>query len=355
LKRLIASLFLILAAPVTQAAEVVFSEEERAFILSHGLWPQETLRDPSNRYSGDAKAIALGKALFSDQRLSGAGDLSCAGCHEPHNHFADGLALSMGQERLDRNTLALANLGGLRWYGWGGGSDNLWAQSLRPILDAREMDATVAGVAARVRADADLREGYRQALGNDPERDGDEALVVNLAKALAAYQEVLVTPRTAFDRFRDGLAVDDAAAMAAYPEAAKRELKIFAGREQCSFCHAGAAFSNGEFHDIGRPFFVKGSKVDPGRYAGVKTIRKSLYTRAGAFSDEAPETAAKAPSQFLVLKHRNWGGGDGGCRRCGTWPTPRPICMTARWRRWRTRCAITPKSTWNGCILTVSL
>ncbi len=294
-------------AAFAQGEEVAFSVEERGLILWHGPWPPAFKADPSNRFSGDAKAIAFGKGLFGDRRLSGAGDFACADCHEPGNHFADGLPLTMGQERLHRNTTALANLAGQRWFGWGGGSDNLWAQSLRPILNEREMNSSVAGVAAMVRGDGALAADYQAALGSAPGEDDDETLAINLAKALAAYQEVLVTPRTAFDRFRDALATRDEAGMVAYPAAAKRGLKIFVGEGRCSFCHSGPAFSNGEFHDIGRLFFVGGGKVDPGRYTGVQAVRASPYTRAGPFSDEPRATAAKAPSQFLVLNHRNWG------------------------------------------------
>jgi cytochrome c peroxidase len=296
---------LTLASPAL--AEVAFTDEERAFILSHGPWPPTFRGDPSNRFSGDTRAIAFGKALFSDRRLSGAEDFSCADCQQPANHFADGLPLTMGQNRLDRNTPTLANLSGLRWYGWSGGNDNLWAQSLRPMLDPREMNASPAVIAARVRAAADLAGAYKVMTGHPSGDDDDETVAVTLAKALAAYQEILVTPRTAFDRYRDGLDSGDAQAIEAYPEAAKRGLNIFAGEGRCSLCHFGPAFSNGEFHDVGRRFFIDGGRVDPGRYTGIKAIRQSPYTRAGRFSDEPEASAHQAPSQFVGLNHRNWG------------------------------------------------
>ena len=40
-------------------------------------------RDTTNRVDGNPQAIALGKALFSDTRLSGDGKFSCASCHDP--------------------------------------------------------------------------------------------------------------------------------------------------------------------------------------------------------------------------------------------------------------------------------
>ena len=302
--------FLALAVVLNHAAaesDVELTEEEYGFVLSHGPWPPEFTPDPSNRFSGDQAAIAFGKSLFSDRRLSGTNDLSCADCHHPGNFFADGLPRPVGREKLDRNTISIANLAGQRWYGWTGGADNLWAQSLRPILDPREMAATAAGVAARVRSDRDLRATYAAVFGEGAGKSSDETLLVNLAKALAAYQETLVTAPTPFDRFRRGLVEGDEAAIQAYPASAKRGLKLFTGRGRCSFCHFGPLFSNGEFHDIGRPFFVDGRKVDPGRYAGVTALKASPYTRAGSFSDEPASSARRSPANFLVLNHRNWG------------------------------------------------
>ena len=59
-------------------------------------------------------------------------------------------------------------------------------------------------------------------------------VLVNVAKALAAYQETIVTGRTPFDEFRDAARErSDRGAMARYPAAAQRGLKIFVGKGQC--------------------------------------------------------------------------------------------------------------------------
>ena len=54
------------------------------------------------------------------------------------------------------------------------------------------------------RRHADLREAYTRVFGAPP-GDDDERVAVDLAKALAAYQETLFSPRTGFDAFRDAL------------------------------------------------------------------------------------------------------------------------------------------------------
>ena len=40
--------------------------------------------------------VELGRLLFFDKILSGNRDVSCAPCHHPLSHTADGLSLSLG-------------------------------------------------------------------------------------------------------------------------------------------------------------------------------------------------------------------------------------------------------------------
>jgi cytochrome c peroxidase len=107
----------------------------------------------------------------------------------------------------------------------------------------------------------------------------DATVLVNLAKALATYQATLVSPRTRFDDFRDALARGDKAAAARYPAPARRGLKLFVGVGQCFVCHAGPMFTNGEFGDVGRPFFTADG-IDPGRWGGLQLLLASPYNRA---------------------------------------------------------------------------
>ena len=188
---------------------VEFSAEERALIALHGPWPPATPPDSSNRVSGNAAAIRLGERLFFDHDLGGDAGFSCASCHDPGRAFSDGQDTARGRVRLQRNTPTLFNLKGNRWFGWGGETDSLWAQTIRPILSPAEMAATPAQVQALLAGNPRYRDYYRQAFGSDPDDDASETVLVNAAKALAAYQETLVSPRTPFDDFRDALLRDD--------------------------------------------------------------------------------------------------------------------------------------------------
>ncbi len=285
--------------------------EELRNIQRHGPWPQPVPRDPSNRASGRAEAIALGRALFFDARLSPRGDLSCAACHQPGRALTDGRDRAQGggpaRPRLDRNAPGLWNAAHARWFGWDGGADSLWSFALRPLLHADEMDATPAHVAQVLRSDATLACRYRKAFGRDvPPAAAAESALVDAAKALAAYLETLVSGKSAFDEFRDARVRGDAAAVVRYPAAARRGLALFTGKGQCSVCHFGPNFSNGEFHNIGVPHLVEPGRVDPGRHGGIKRVREDKYNLLGAFSDDAAR-ASGSRTLHLAESHVSYG------------------------------------------------
>ena len=299
---------LVLLASIAAGAQPLQSplhDDDIPRILAHGPWPPAPLRDPSNRVSGMPEAIAFGAALFRDARLSRDGSLSCASCHQQERAFGDGLPRAQGLQPGTRNTPNLANLGQQRWFGWDGANDNLWAQSLRPLLDAREMGASLAQLARTARTRPDLSAAYRRVFGQPPDAD-DERVAVDLAKALAAYQETLLTPRTPFDDFRDAVACGDRQGAAAYPAAAQRGLALFLGRGRCYVCHGGPNFSNGEFGDIGMPYFIGNGQVDPGRHGGIRALQRSRYNLLGPFNDDAARRSA-TPTRHVLLEHRHYG------------------------------------------------
>jgi len=276
-----------------------FSEAELRRILQHGPWPPPASRDPSNRVSGNAGAIAFGEKLFFESRLSAKGSISCGTCHVPERGWSDGRKLGVGLVEVDRNTPTVQNVRTHRWFGWDGSSDNLWSQSIRPLLDAREMGMTERQVAEAVRNDADLACRYEKAFGARPPAD-DAAVLVAVGKALAAFQETLVSGRTPFDDFRDALANGNHKAAARYPQDAQKGLRIFAGKGNCSLCHFGPNFTHGEFHEIGIPVFKKAGGVDWGRYDGIKRLRANRFNLLGPFNDD-PARADGMSTRHVAL------------------------------------------------------
>jgi len=295
-------LLALLLAVATQAA--AFTDAEVRAIASHGPWPPAFRADPSNRVSGNPQAIDLGERLFFERRLSADGEQSCSRCHLPERNWTDGEQRARGIALVDRNTPSLSNVRLQRWFGWDGAHDSLWSQAIRPILDAKEMGSSAARVAQLLREDADLSCRYRKAFGAPA--GSDEKVLVDAVKAIAAFQETMMSGRSAFDDFRDALVKGDKAGVAKYPETARRGLALFIGKGSCNTCHVGSAFTNGEFHDTGIPFFIEPGRVDPGRSGGIKKLLADRFNLLGPYNDDPKRTTATS-TRHVVPEHRNFG------------------------------------------------
>jgi cytochrome c peroxidase len=195
-------------------------------------------------------SVAMGKALFFDERLSRDGTVSCASCHFPERAFSDTLPLSLGVDGLPgmRNAAPLTNLAWHSGYFRDGGVPTLEQQAIAPIHDPLEMDFSI------TRAAADLRnlEPYatlsRRAYGKPME-------AYELTRALAAYQRTLVSGWSRYDRYLGG----DAGALTASEQ---NGLALFRSDAlNCTACHGGFDLSDHGYHNVGQYL----SYADPGR------------------------------------------------------------------------------------------
>ncbi len=304
---------LLLASFSANSQTIEFSADELARILSLGPWPPAApgRKDPSNRVSGDAGAIEFGKQLFNSPKLSVNGEISCNTCHKPELGFSDGRDRSQGLSRHDRNSQSLWNVDLQRWFGWDGGADSLWAASIRPILTPHEMGANAEHVHKQIVENSQWRGQYQSLFGSP---GLSEEVLANVGKSLASYLETLRSPRTAFDRFRDGLAAGQNPGKDVFPDGARRGLQIFAGRGNCTVCHFGPALSNGEFHDVAIPFLIEPGRVDPGRYAGIRRVKADPFNLLGRYNDQKDDGGnPQAPlpeslkTQTVQFAHRHWG------------------------------------------------
>lgn len=290
-----------------------FSQQERALIATHGPWPATPTVDASNAISNQPLAALLGKTLFFDAALSPSGSMSCASCHQPDKYFADGLPVAQGVSLLERNTPSLLNAAQHTWFGWGGESDSLWSHSIIPLIAKDEMASSAEFIQQTMTQSDNYKEQYTAIFSASPREHTSEQVLVNIAKALAAYQQTLVTPPSEFDTFKEAILNDNLQQAVNYSLSAQRGLKLFIGKGNCSVCHFGANFSNGEFADIGVPFFTK-TGVDAGRYNGIKKVKASPYNRLGQYNDAIINNAQIDNAQnntqrtaSVTLRHRNWG------------------------------------------------
>ncbi len=288
------------------ATELLLNKDAIDKVLRHGPWPMPAKDDVSNRVSGQAGAIEFGRALFFDKRLSRSGTVACSSCHQPERGWSDGKARAGGLARLDRNTQSLFNVRYNRWFGWDGRNDSLWGHSLGPILDKREMGMTAETVAAFIRDNKAYARQYQAVFQRAVDEVPVVDLLVDLAKAMAAFQETLVSGQTEFDAFRNALARGDKKAAARYPKSAQRGLDIFVGKGKCHFCHTGPLFTNGEFANAGMRYFIGPGKVDEGRFGGINKVRSSPFNLLGRYNDDLTRATAWATRQ-VKQTHNTFG------------------------------------------------
>lgn len=241
--------------------------------------------DPSNAYDTDPRAVALGRRLFFDPRLSANGALACATCHPAASSFQDRKPTAAGLGPLPRRSMPLLGVAYNTWFFWDGRKDSLWAQAATPLENPLELGLTRPAVAAIVREH--YREDYAALFGPVPDAPRSEEattrVFVNVAKALAAFVRTIVPGPARFDRWVAGV-LGEAPVQSSLTDAEVRGLRLFIGRARCTNCHAGPLFTNGEFHFTRVPQ----TTADPGRSAAIALVRGDELNCLGPFSDAAP-------------------------------------------------------------------
>jgi cytochrome c peroxidase len=283
------------SAPV-QDDRALYSPEELSAIYRHsplGLMPP----DPTNRVADDPRAATLGQFLFFDTRFSANGKVSCASCHQTARAFTDGRALAQGMSVGTRNSPTVLNAGFGQWYFLDGRSDSLWSQALQPFENPKEIGGDRQHIVAAVSRDPALRRAYERVFGPLSDQTVDRAFS-NVGKAIEAYERRLRSPAAPFDRYVAALKSGDARGQHLLSAAAKRGLKLFVGAARCDLCHSGAAFSDGQFHNLGLSI-VSREACDPGREVGIRGVRTDPFNGVGLFSDAPARGGVRARLAFL--------------------------------------------------------
>ena len=135
----------------------------------------------------------------------------------------------------------------------------------------------------------------------------DEAVLADIGKALAAFQETLLSGRSPFDDFRDALARGDRAATAHYPVAAQRGLRIFVGRGNCNACHVGPRFQQRRVPRHRRAVLRRRAASIRAATAASASCRPSRLNLLGPLQRRSRSARAPSGTRHVALEHRNFG------------------------------------------------
>ncbi len=243
---------------------------------------------PADSFSADHRpttdSIALGRKLFYDVRLSRDDAHSCASCHRPDLHFADGLPVAKGfnGQLGTRNTPTVLNAAYNIAQFWDGRAASLEQQAGDPIANPKEMNQPHEVCVAKLNADQSYKDEFAKVFGPG------QITMDKIEKAIAGFERTLLSANSPFDRYQYG---GDKTALSA---AASRGLAIFTdkNRGNCATCHVVgekfALFADGKFHNLGVGMNPYGELTDLGRH-----VRTGLEADRGAFRTPSLRNVAK--------------------------------------------------------------
>ena len=312
------------------------------------------LKDSDYRFVDENEA-KLGQLLFYDPILSGNKEVACATCHHPSLGTGDGLSLSLGdggkglginrivdyenppEQRVPRNAQPLFNLGAkqfktlfhdgrvevdlLRPSGLRtpleeemveGFSSIISAQTMFPVLSADEM--------AGHYSENEISEAVRR--GTLTGKGGAWDLISKRVQSIPEYSNFFIDIYDHIKTAQDIKFTDISNAVAAFMEfewrsdtspfddflkgkqnlniSQEKGMELFYGKANCSSCHAGALFTDHQFHATGQP------QVGPGKAARFQSHSRDLgrFRVTGNIKDKY---AFRTPSLRNVELTGPWG------------------------------------------------
>lgn len=231
-----------------------------------------------------AEAIALGRRLFFDVKLSRDNTVSCASCHNPALFFADGQKVSrgVGGQTGTRNAPTAVNAAYNGTQFRDGRAASLEQQAGIPIAAANEMNLPHELCVQKLNADQSYKDEFDKVFGPGP------LTMRKVEKAIASFERTLVSGDSAFDRYQYG---GDKTALSA---AAIRGLAVFSDKNKgnCATCHLigeqYALFTDDRFHNLGAGMNASGELTDQGRFEQTR-----VAADRGAFRTPSLRNVAK--------------------------------------------------------------
>jgi cytochrome c peroxidase len=280
--------------------------------------------------------IELGRQLYFDPRLSSDTSVSCASCHDPAHAFGAPTRFGVGIQEQEggRNTPVAYNRLLSQEQFWDGRAATLEDQAIGPIANPIEMGNTHEGCVDCLSGIP----GYKLQFETIFE---DGVTILNVGKALATFERVLVTGPMPYDyendlrNFKrvfaddledlDALREDDPELYEQYvgltkaveqnpmSESAQNGMTLFFGKANCTACHVGANFTDELYHNLGVGMEV--DEPDLGRYEVTKeesargafktpTLR-NVAMSAPYMHDGSQETLEEVMKWYDIGGHKN--------------------------------------------------
>jgi cytochrome c peroxidase len=183
--------------------------------------------------------VELGKKLYFDPRLSRSGFISCNSCHNLSMGGTDNLVTSIGHNwqkgPINAPTVLNSSMNVAQF--WDGRAKDLQEQAGGPIANPGEMAYTHELAIEMLGSIPQYVTEFERAFGRGAIDIG------KVTRAIAAFEETLVTPNSRFDKWLLG----DTAALTA-DELAGYQLFKSSG---CTACHNGPAAGGASFRKMG--------------------------------------------------------------------------------------------------------
>lgn len=293
-----------------------------------GSLAANSFNQQNNRYANNEAAMKLGHQLFFDARFSANGKISCAHCHQPQRYFSDGLPKAQGLGQAKRNTPSIVGSTYSHWLFHDGRADSLWSQALGPLEHPLEHGGNRNQFAKILYNDKTLRQQYESLFGpmpnlhdekrfpinegkiteaaiskawNNMDKEAKQQITtifVNIAKAIAAYESLLIPGPARFDQYVAGLLRKDKTKQNMLNRKEIKGLKLFIGKAMCTMCHNGPLFSNFEMHNIGT-LLHNDTQFDWGRYDGAQSVLDSPFNCRSRYNDNPNKSCKEL--EFIVL------------------------------------------------------
>ncbi len=202
--------------------------------------------------------VELGKKLYFDTRLSKSGFISCNSCHNLSMGGTDNLKTSIGhnwqQGPINAPTVLNSSMNVAQF--WDGRAKDLQAQAGGPIANPGEMAFTHELAVEVLQSIPGYVSEFKAVFGSET------VDIEKVTKAIAAFEETLVTPNSRFDKWLKG----DKKALSKV-ELEGYELFKDSG---CVACHNGPAVGGNSFQKMGVVEAYAASSPAEGRVAVTK-------------------------------------------------------------------------------------